>query len=204
MGLDMYLNKMPRYKGTTPSEVSVIESYLQWIDKKAEGNEYANCSFEQWCGVSEEKLPSQNIIDFYKKHYDTKYYHWDHEHNYGSKMIMQQVAYWRKANAVHKWFVDNVQNGIDDCCYHREVTKNDLRELLDVCHTILASCDDDGNLTDTSVAEELLPSQSGFFFGGTDYDEWYVDDLKNTVEMVEKILKETDFDIYAIYYESSW
>ena len=26
-----------------------------------------------------------------------------------------QIASWRKANAIHKWFVDNVQDGVDDC-----------------------------------------------------------------------------------------
>jgi hypothetical protein len=25
------------------------------------------------------------------------------------------VAYWRKANAIHSWFVQNVQDGVDEC-----------------------------------------------------------------------------------------
>ena len=25
------------------------------------------------------------------------------------------VGYWRKANQIHKWFVDNCQNGRDEC-----------------------------------------------------------------------------------------
>jgi hypothetical protein len=227
MGLDMYLYKMPRYRGTTAKEVSNIESYLEWLEKKEAGNEYANCSLEEWCGVSEDKLPSQRVIDFYKKHYDTKYWNWDTEHLYGHKMIMQQVADWRKANQIHEWFVENIQDGEDDCCFHREVTESDLEELLDVCKTVLESCvlvdgkiqigytfDESGNkvyqyingkyIADSSIAEELLPTQSGFFFGGTAYDEWYVDDIKDTIQMIEKILKETDFDIYAIYYVSSW
>ena len=29
-----------------------------------------------------------------------------------------EVGYWRKANAIHKWFVDHVQNGQDDCGQH--------------------------------------------------------------------------------------
>ena len=27
----------------------------------------------------------------------------------------ESFGYWRKANQIHKWFVDNVQGGIDDC-----------------------------------------------------------------------------------------
>jgi hypothetical protein len=226
MGLDMYLYKMPRYRGTTAKEVSNIEDYLEWLDKKEAGNEYANCSLKEWCGVSEDELPSQKIIDFYKKHYDTKYWSWDTEHKYGHKMIMQQVADWRKANHIHKWFVENIQDGEDDCCFHREVTEDDLENLLDICKTVLkSSVLVDGKLEngqyikdgkciidyvdgkvieDSSVAEELLPTQSGFFFGGTCYDEWYIEDLKNTINIIDKILKETDFDIYAIYYVSSW
>ena len=200
MGLDMYLYKMPRYRGTTAKEVNVIESYFNWLEEKEAGNEYANCSLEKWCGTSEDKLPPQNVINFYKKHYDTKYWNWDNEHKYGHKMIMQQVADWRKANEIHNWFVENIQDGEDDCCFHREATEDDLKNLLNICKTVLKS----NILEDSSVAEELLPTQSGFFFGGTDYDEWYIEDIKNTIEMIEKILKETDFDIYAIYYVSSW
>lgn len=205
MGLDMYLYKMPRYRGTTAEQVSTIESYFNWLDAKEEGSEYANCSLKQWCGVPEDKLPSQKVIDFYKKHYDTKYWNWDHEHRHGHKMIMQQVADWRKANAIHQWFVENIQDGEDDCRFHREVTESDLEELLNVCKTVLKSCVSDGKyVSDSSVAEELLPTQGGFFFGGTSYDEWYVDNIKYTIQIIEKILKETDFDLYAIYYCSSW
>lgn len=227
MGLDMYLYKMPRYRGTTAEEVGKIESYFNWLENKEEGGKAADYSLEEWCGVSEDNLPSQKVIDFYKKHYDTKYWNWDHEHKYGHKMIMQQVADWRKANEIHEWFVENIQDGEDDCRFHREVTESDLEELLDVCKTVLKSCvlvdgkleggysfDENGNkiinyvdgkvIEDSSVAEELLPTQSGFFFGGTAYDEWYLDDIKYTIEVIEKILKETDFDTYAVYYVSSW
>lgn len=31
------------------------------------------------------------------------------------KEITEEVGYWRKANAIHGWFVDNVQKGNDDC-----------------------------------------------------------------------------------------
>ena len=40
------------------------------------------------------------------------------------------MGYWRKANAVHNWFVDNVQDG-NDGCKHYWVSKEDLQKLLD-------------------------------------------------------------------------
>lgn len=107
----------------------------------------------------------------------------------------EEIGYWRKANQIHKWFVDKVQDGIDDCEFHREVTEEDLEELINTCREVLET---------PILAEELLPTQSGFFFGETSYDEYYFDDLKNTIEICENALKTTDFDTQAIYYISSW
>ena len=36
MGLDMYLNKMPRYKGATANDVAAVENYLDWKKAKKE------------------------------------------------------------------------------------------------------------------------------------------------------------------------
>ena len=224
MGLDMYLNRMPRHRGATANDVSVVEHYLDWLRNKTEGNEYAKCSFKEWCGYDE--APSRDDLEFYSNYYHVYYSDWDTEHKHPWYGIMDQVGYWRKANQIHNWFVENIQNGIDDCRYHREVREGDLRDLLDVCERVLASCEmvggqicngytykdgervammEDGKcVKDSSIAEELLPSTSGFFFGGTDYDEYYVADIKDTIDIVTKILETTDFDTQMIYYISSW
>ena len=105
-----------------------------------------------------------------------------------------EAIYWRKANAIHKWFVDNVQDGVDDCRSYY-VSRDNLRNLLEVCETVLK---------DNSRAEELLPSQSGFFFGGTDYDEWYFKDLQHTCDKINELLSRPDFDKFDFQYKSSW
>ena len=224
MGLDMYLNRMPRYRGATARDISAVESYIDWIDAKEKGSEHANCTFKQWCGY--DKVPAESYIEFYSQFYTKKYSDWDTEHKYGYDRIMDQVGYWRKANEIHDWFVNNVQDGIDDCDYHHEVTKEILEELLDICQTVLDSCElveaqvengmtykngemvpimEDGYIVkDPSVAMEMLPTQSGFFFGGTDYNQWYVDDIKHTIDIITKVLETTDFDKEMIYYVSSW
>ena len=46
------------------------------------------------------------------------------------------VAYWRKANAVHKWFVDNVQGGNDDCREY-DIYLDNLVELRETCVRLL-------------------------------------------------------------------
>lgn len=100
--------------------------------------------------------------------------------------IEEDVGYWRKANEVHKWFVDNVQNGIDDCGSY-EVSTKKLQVLLDICKKIKDTVIlEDGKIyngesikdgqwiknyvdgkvvKNPEICEELLPTQSGFLFG---------------------------------------
>jgi len=52
--------------------------------------------------------------------------------------------------------------------------------------------------------EEILPTASGFFFGGTEFNEWYFQDIEETIEIISKVLKETDFKTQTIFYRSSW
>ena len=106
----------------------------------------------------------------------------------------EEVGYWRKANQIHKWFVDNVQNGVDNCGEYK-VTKEQLIELRDTCNKVL----DDGNL-----APELLPTRSGFFFGSTGYDEWYFNDIENTKRIIDEIIETKPDYLDDLYYGSSW
>lgn len=103
-----------------------------------------------------------------------------------------KVAYWRKQNAIHNWFVQNCQNGEDDC-QTVFVGREQLEELRDVCRKVLA---------DPTLASELLPTASGFFFGSTDYDEWYTRGLTYTADKIDKLL--TMSDEWYFYYQSSW
>lgn len=114
--------------------------------------------------------------------------------DYGAQEVIFRVAYWRKANQIHQWFVDNCQDGTDDC---REywVGRDQLETLLNTCKTVLEF---------PERAEELLPTQSGFFFGGTDYDEFYQTDLQYTIDRFEKILADPALIKSDFYYQSSW
>ncbi len=117
------------------------------------------------------------------------------------KYIVEEAGYWRKANHIHKWFVDNVQDGEDNCGeYYVEVS--DLINLLNVCKQVKET---------PSKADELLPTTEGFFFGGTDYDEYYMRDIEYTIEileqvLLEKIVNEKGREYYPadFYYTSSW
>ncbi len=106
--------------------------------------------------------------------------------------VSVEVAYWRKSNQVHKYFVDNCQNGEDDCRIGY-VAREKLEELMKLCEKVIA---------DPSLADELLPVQEGFFFGSTDYDQYYFEDLAYTVEQLKKILLLDD--VWSFEYASSW
>ena len=110
------------------------------------------------------------------------------------KNITFELAYWRKANAIHGWFVENVQEGNDDCGDYY-VSPDKLKELKETCEKVL------DNL---SLAEELLPATKGFFFGDYRYDEYYERDLERTVEALDKILSSPDAKDWWITYRSSW
>ena len=117
---------------------------------------------------------------------------------YRTKQVEMEVMYWRKANAIHRWFVDNVQDGVDEC-QESYLSVDNLRELRDVCEKVLA---------DRSLAPTLLPAQSGFFFGGTEYDEGYFDDVERTLSWLNELFVKNvlidDHKHWDFYYQASW
>jgi hypothetical protein len=155
-------------------------------------------------------------LDMYlsKKHYVQKWNHQpkneqfdvavkkgDDDYNFINpekvKYIEEEIGYWRKANHIHKWFVENVQDGIDEC-QESHVGIGDLKSLLCLCKEVLENRD---------KASSLLPTQSGFFFGDTQYDEYYFGDVEHTVRILESILNDVSEDgylPYEVYYSSSW
>lgn len=108
-------------------------------------------------------------------------------------VVICTIGYWRKANAIHKWFVDNVQDKVDDCKEYR-VTRDKLEQLKKICSEVIEEKD-----------PSKLPTQSGFFFGSTSYDECYYQDLHDTIEYCDKALKRmNDDEHFRVYYRSSW
>lgn len=110
--------------------------------------------------------------------------------------VVEEVAYWRKANQIHKWFVDNIQEGVDNCGEYW-VSVDALKELVDKCKKAL-----ENRNVDTAEAE--LPTQGGFLFGDTSYSDYYYDDLERTVEMLQPLIDNEGRGDVDFYYHSSW
>lgn len=139
--------------------------------------------------------------------------------------IEEQVCYWRKANHIHKWFVDNCQEGVDEC-QKTTVSTGQLKELLETCRKVIevaklepgkihvSTSIENGKhvknykegqvISNAEEVAEILPTQGGFFFGSTGYDEWYLADIERTIKVLESLdLDNNDYEVdYA--YQSSW
>ena len=144
--------------------------------------------------------------------------------------IEESVCYWRKANAIHKWFVDNVQEGNDNCRpYWVPIEK--LEQLLRICKEVKEKAiikdgkvkngetlkdgkwvpimEDGKYVENADEIARILPTESGCFFGSLDYDQYYMYDIEYTIQELEKILEEekelNKLGFYSEYeYQSSW
>lgn len=110
----------------------------------------------------------------------------------GNTYVEAEVCYWRKANQIHKWFVDNVQDGNDNCGEYY-VTRDDIEKLILACDTAWTNHD-----------SSILPPSSGFFFGTTEVDEWYWNEIQDTSKRLRAILEDPMLQDASLYYQSSW
>jgi hypothetical protein len=114
------------------------------------------------------------------------------DENFQSMEVQVQVAYWRKANQIHNWFVKNVQRGEDDCEEY-DVSRGQLEQLRKLCKQALRKKD-----------PALLPPAEGFFFGSTEVDEYYWEQLKETVSKLTRVLDAPVPEDTYFTYRSSW
>ena len=112
-----------------------------------------------------------------------------------TKSIKYEIAYWRKANAIHKYFIDHGQ-GEDDCS-PIHISTACIAMLKEYCTLILE---------DHSLAPELLPTEEGFFFGSTSYDEYYFEKIEYTKTICEQLLNyiANTKENFEVVYQASW
>ena len=194
MGLDMYL---------------YAEQYVSGWDYQRERDKYGEATTKELktfdtmlklLGLEHSSLPTCNSL-----------------------IVDVQVGYWRIANVIYNWFVDNVPGGVADG-RRRYVARSKIQELADLCDKILEGIDfgepsveDAGfpwalttypNLTFSDEARDLindkLPPQDGPLFGGSGVDEWYALSIKETAEILHKILDNPKLLTFDFYYRFSW
>ena len=122
--------------------------------------------------------------------------------------IVEDIYYWRKSNAIHKWFVDNCQGGVDDCREYM-VSVEQLKNLVVLLTKVLKVKGKDPSLQ-RLVIQKYLPMKAGFFFGSTEIDEYYFIDTEETLKALQKEIKKFDLlsdnkkSNISYCYQSSW
>ena len=110
---------------------------------------------------------------------------------YLSRVTRETKVYWRKANAIHAYIMDNHAEGDDST--HVELSRFSIRVLRNRCLDVLS---------DRGLAQELLPTQSGCFFGSTEYDEDYFEELERTEKELTEVLRDGTWNY--LEYQASW
>jgi len=105
-----------------------------------------------------------------------------------------EVAYFRKANQIQNWLSHNMKDYQDNG--EGIITHDEINDLIFRCEDVLAK-------RDTKYSKNHLPTTCGFFFGSTDYDEWYYSDVESAVEQFKEIIDNWN-DNYVIVYSESY
>jgi hypothetical protein len=137
--------------------------------------------------------------------------------------ILSGVIYWRKANSIHAFFCDNgslAADGQEDVGYYL-VERDAILKLIERIDAITSDkpkqeqvkyfdfvtmteiVKDVEYKLNITLAQELLPTRSGFFFGDTDYNYWYYTDLARTSGLLKKELAAVPNQQVWFYY-ASW
>lgn len=96
-------------------------------------------------------------------------------------------AYFRKVNFIYEYYRNLL---VDECC---KVSKDDIKALIDTCEDVLK------HKGDEDYAKLYLPTTGGFFFGSTDYDDWYWKDVKNCLTQMKKLHKSMKDDDFVLW-----
>ena len=207
MGLDIFIHKVKNVRNSKYEPLKSIKEYAEINEQRAKDKIKA---FADTCIKDLESL--KDNAESYKVAYDkifnvkikdyTKCY-WIVEKMQERVHSVQEVkeffddfiyypevdAYFRKVNFIYKYFQYKLE---DEQCF---IEKEDLLDIIERCEKVLA---------DDTQAEELLPTQCGFFFGSTDYDDYYFDNVADCKKQMEHLLEDFDDNTDIIYVVMSW
>ena len=177
MGLDMYLYRRNHLTEEQETELKEAKAMIEAYDKL----------YDEETSAARRVLWAQREVEWQDK--------------ISNLDDRTEVAYWRKANAIHRWFEKRLYDRYNvEClenCGEYVVDAEDLRDLVVDCKTVLR---EEGNDHFEKVASSILPTESGFFFGSTEYGDWYLSDLRQTVEMLEPLLESDDAFVYMAWW----
>ncbi|RPF50091.1 hypothetical protein [Aquisalibacillus elongatus] len=167
MGLDMHLYSAPKIEGMELDEIIKANNQLSILE-------------------NEDRETYLKVKDHIKQ-FEKFGHKWE-------SLLTQQI-YWRKANHIHYWFVENVQGGEDQNLALSPVEKEQLTKLYLLCESILEH---------NESPDETLPTMPGPFFGSLAYDEFYFHETERTYHELKRILLTSFLDENYVMYQSFW
>lgn len=118
------------------------------------------------------------------------------------EMMSQNSGYrieWRKANQIFNWLQNRMKEKIEDeyfefeNCEYYDFDRQDIIDLKNICEKV-------NKIKTNDYSEQNLPTCCGFFFGSTDYDEWYYKELEWTAIELQNMLNTSDKnEIYTFW-----
>lgn len=211
MGLDIYFHLIHHPRKRKESES--LTEYLDKVTKTQSNKLKKECKayIDKWmklnCQDTSKPLPNYLVFEFRNTLLKKYFYEYEVHALEDAKTIddinrwlktirwdwfgSKPDGYFRKVNCVYRYFEDRLE---DEACL---VTYKDLCDLMNRATRIIQA-------RSKEVAEDLLPTRSGFFFGGTDYDEWYYVQMKEILEQCSKMLLEFTDPKDIMYVCMSW
>lgn len=207
MGLDIYFHRVARQFEGDPTDNKQFNQFCEQVDEDARSN--FRKQLDKFLKPLREAWENAKTNDYWKGIYNERYftfveklrpiiaknYDWKIR-PYTDKILTlpeleeqlnkevddyweQYDAYFRKVNFLFKYFEDRGKM-VDQ--YYAFVEPEDVEDIIYKCEQVLKD-------KDQQKAHELLPTQNGFFFGSTDYDEWYFSDVKDCLRQMKQYLK---------------
>ena len=197
MGLDIFFEKRKRdYDFSNRNKlIEKQEEVNSQIEKLLEGNPEPHTIF------TIASLISDGEIETAKKTYDLsdvelaeKLAPLIREYNKLQDEIIEsdprtEIAYFRKVNFLMTYF------NYEGNCEYKLIGKEEVKELIDRCKKVLDNHE---------LADEMLPTTGGFFFGSTDYNEWYFNDVECVRTTFEDMLENVDWETEVVEMYCWW
>jgi len=117
--------------------------------------------------------------------------------------VTEQIAHWRKFNALHGWFVRNCNRGEYENEQLIKVTKSNLDDLLSTLKMVRMFMINNPDMKYRVLEESLrdiFPPTPGPLFGSYLIDKYYFQNIEYTILTIEKIIKENENSICEFYY----
>ena len=110
---------------------------------------------------------------------------------------------WRYANQVYRWLLEHTDVDVNSEDYVK-ISRHEILSLLQTCHMVLNTGIDDNGTPKQSVCEKLLPTMDGPNFGELEYNEFYVEQVRETFDDVQALFESVDFENEVLLFDAWW